>query len=62
MNIYQAIWDADQTGSGVRPVLAKPDEVYDEAHGYVKVVTRTERNGDLSILPEVVIPPHKAHL
>jgi hypothetical protein len=64
MNIYQAIWEADQTGSGVRPVLEKPGERLDEQQGYVKVVTETGLDddgdiGDTKVLPAAYIPPAK---
>ncbi|MBP0640020.1 hypothetical protein [Cupriavidus sp. AcVe19-6a] len=35
MNIYQEIWDADQSGNGVRSILATDDG--DRNKGYVKV-------------------------
>jgi poly(U)-specific endoribonuclease len=62
-DIYQEIWDADQTGSGVRPVfdthLLTDD---DRAAGYVKVNSRLndrQPNQDLRVLPEAEIPPAK---
>jgi poly(U)-specific endoribonuclease len=61
MNIYQAIWNADQTGSGIRPVLATSGDQLDESHGYVRVITRTESMRDPNILYDAVIPPHKAY-
>jgi len=55
MNIYQEIWDADQTGSGVKPILA--DGVAgDPDQGYVKVSPIATGEPDFKVLPEVVIP------
>ena len=62
-DIYQSIWDADQSGSGVRPVFDnQPVTDALRATGYVKVNSRlTERspNPDLRVLPEAVIPAAK---
>lgn len=58
MNIYQEIWDADQSGNGVRPILATEDG--DRSKGYVKVAnSRTLSEPETRVLPEVVIPPAK---
>ncbi|WP_454741783.1 hypothetical protein [Cupriavidus necator] len=58
MNIYQEIWDADQSGNGVRPILAT--EAGDRSQGYVKVAnSRTLSEPETRVLPEVVIPPAK---
>jgi hypothetical protein len=57
MNIYQQIWDADQSGSGIRPILA--GRTADEAHGYVVVAPEAEGDADTRLLPEVVIPASK---
>ena len=41
MNIYQAIWDADQAGSGVKPLLANAAATGDGQQGHIRVLTRT---------------------
>src|SRR5262245_54855879 len=62
-DIYQEIWNADQTGSGVRPVFDnQPLSDAVRAAGYVKVNSRLNENPanrDLRVLPEAVIPPAK---
>ena len=57
MNIYQQIWDADQSGSGIRPILA--GGAADADHGYVVVAPEAEGDADTRLLPEVVIPASK---
>ncbi len=57
MDIYQQIWDADQSGSGVRPILAS--ETGDPAQGYVKVAAVADGGPDFKVLTEVVIPEAK---
>jgi poly(U)-specific endoribonuclease len=58
MSIYQEIWNADQSGNGVRPILAS--QPGDTEAGYVKVaVQRTSGEPDTKVLPEVVIPTNK---
>lgn len=59
MNIYQAIWDADQAGSGIKPVLTTDKEAPDESQGYVRVLTTAPPESTARILPEAVIPKHK---
>lgn len=61
MNIYQAIWDADQAGSGIRPVLATATDPLDEQHGYIHVMTKTESLSDPNILYDAVIPARKQY-
>lgn len=57
-DIYQQIWDADQAGAGVRPIL--DTEAGDPATGFVKVSTDLDsRHADLRVLPEVEIPVGK---
>ncbi|MFK0206319.1 hypothetical protein [Agrobacterium sp. NPDC090283] len=60
MDIYQQIWDADQSGNGIKPILAGADAAPDT--GYVRV-TNTDGpgtpSGDLKVLSEVVIPNNK---
>ena len=57
MDIYQQIWDADQSGSGVKPIL---DSVTgDPAQGYVKVAASADGGPDFKVLTEVVIPESK---
>lgn len=57
MNIYQQIWDADQTGSGVKPIL--DSQTGDPARGYVKVAAVASGDKDFKVLPEVHIPESK---
>ena len=57
MNIYQQIWDADQTGSGVKPIL--DHQVGDTVQGYVKVAAVANGDKDFKVLPEVHIPESK---
>lgn len=60
MDIYQQIWDADQSGNGVKPILAGAEGSADT--GFVRVVNTDETAGpldDLKVLSEVVIPPGK---
>jgi hypothetical protein len=57
MSIYQEIWDADQSGSGVPAIL--PDAEGDPETGYVRVAAVATGGPDLRVLPEVVIPPAK---
>ncbi|SFB28568.1 lamin tail domain-containing protein [Azotobacter beijerinckii] len=58
MNIYQQIWDADQTGSGIKPILAGTGG--DPAHGYVKVSPEASGDANTKVLAEVVIPASKS--
>ncbi|WP_081160273.1 hypothetical protein [Ensifer aridi] len=60
MDIYQQIWDADQSGNGVKPILAGADEAPET--GYVRVVNTdgpATPSGELKVLSEVKIPEHK---
>jgi poly(U)-specific endoribonuclease len=57
MDIYQEIWDADQSGSGVKPIL--DSETGDPAQGYVKVAASANGGPDFKVLTEVVIPESK---
>jgi len=58
MNIYQEIWNADQSGNGVRPILAS--QAGDTENGYVKVAIKREAGEPhTKVLPEVVIPESK---
>ena len=56
MDIYQQIWNADQTGSGIPAIL--PDGKKDESIGYV-VVEEQGNTKDHVIFPEVKIPENK---
>lgn len=60
--IYQAIWDADQSGSGVKAIF--DDTAGDAASGFVKVAREALRlgpvNSDVKLLGDVVIPQNKA--
>jgi hypothetical protein len=59
-DIYQQIWDADQSGSGVKPMLDTANG--DPSTGYVKVNSNLDAaNRDLRVLTEVVIPESKRH-
>jgi poly(U)-specific endoribonuclease len=57
MNIYQQIWDADQTGSGIKPIL--DGQVGDLVQGYVKVAAKASGDPEFKVLPEVNIPDSK---
>ncbi len=60
-NIYQEIWDADQSESGITPVLDTTDTSA-LTQGFVKVNSQlNSENQNLRVLPEVVIPDHKKH-
>ncbi|MFM2421137.1 MAG: hypothetical protein RL385_5860 [Pseudomonadota bacterium] len=56
-NIYQDIWDADQSESGVKPVLqghaGNPED------GYVTVNNTGDLTENTRVIAEVVIPPKK---
>lgn len=58
MDIYQRIWDADQTGSGLRPILhgaAPPD-----GGGFVRVLSTSGQGApETRILSEVELPVGK---
>lgn len=59
MSIYQEIWDADQSGNGVRPILASQEG--EVSTGFVKVANSLlAASPQTTVLPEVFIPPHKA--
>ena len=54
-NIYQAIWDADQQGNGIKPLLSNTVDTPDS--GFVKVnVELDSSERDLKVLTEVKIP------
>lgn len=58
-DIYQQIWDADQSGSGVKPIL--DSETGDPDQGFVKVNSKLDvADRTLRVLPEVVIPERKS--
>jgi len=57
MDIYQEIWNADQTGSGIKPILDSQDG--DPETGYVKVAAVATGESDFKVLPEVRIPESK---
>jgi poly(U)-specific endoribonuclease len=57
MDIYQAIWNADQTGSGIKPIL--DSQTGDPAQGYVKVAAIADGAPDFKVMPEVKIPAAK---
>ena len=57
-NIFQQIWDADQSGAGVKPIL--DTDSGDRTVGFVKVNSNLNApDTDLRVLPEVVIPDTK---
>ena len=55
--IYQRIWDADQSASGIPAIAA--GEAGDPARGFVKVDERGGRDPQHRLLAEVHIPAHK---
>lgn len=57
MDIYQQIWDADQAGNGIKPILDGTPG--DADHGYVSVVSSSAGGQDIKLLSSVVIPPRK---
>jgi hypothetical protein len=57
MDIYQQIWDADQTGSGVKPIIDGQDG--EPELGYVKVVAAAKGESEFKVLSEVNIPSSK---
>lgn len=59
MDIYQRIWDADQTGSGVQPLL--PGNETDQSRGHVRVIAASQGDdAEHKVLTEVAIPPAKS--
>ncbi len=59
-DIFQQIWDADQSDAGVQPMLDTGDG--DPTVGFVKVNTNLNAaDKDLRVLPEAVIPDSKRH-
>lgn len=56
MNIYQAIWDADMEGNGLRPISTNAKK--DKSRGYV-VVDTGSCHPEHHILKEVYIPEQK---
>ena len=60
IDIYQQIWDADQGSSGIQPIL--DTMTGNPATGFVKVNSNlNERDRDLRVLTEAVIPDSKKH-
>ncbi|WFU92165.1 hypothetical protein QA644_33770 (plasmid) [Rhizobium sp. CC1099] len=60
MDIYQQIWDADQSGNGVKAILAGAGDAPET--GYVRVDNTDSLEsppGDLKVLSEVRIPDNK---
>lgn len=47
MDIYQQIWDADQSGNGVKPILAGAGDAPET--GYVRVVNTDDPGTSLVI-------------
>ena len=59
-DIYQQIWDADQSGAGIKPML--DTDTGDPSVGFVKVNSRlTAADRELRVLTEAVIPDAKRH-
>ncbi len=59
-NIYQLIWNADQSGAGVKPIL--DNQTGNPDSGFVKVNSNLDSGSpDLRVLPEVIIPESKQH-
>ncbi len=59
MTIYQKIWDEDQSGNGIKPVLNVSEG--DPQHGFVVVNEQPVRDQKLKLFTEIVIPDHKLH-
>ncbi len=60
VDIYQQIWDADQSGSGVTPIL--DTENSDQLSGFVKVNSNLKvENRELRVLTDALIPESKRH-
>ena len=58
MDIYQRIWNADQTESGITPILDSEDG--DASVGFVKVNSNLDAQDiSLRVMPEAVIPDSK---
>lgn len=57
MDIYQQIWDADQAGNGVQPLL--PGQTGDAARGYVIVNNTGQATKDTRVIDKVEIPKSK---
>ncbi|MCC5669338.1 hypothetical protein LC653_37270 [Nostoc sp. CHAB 5784] len=57
MDIYQQIWDADQTCSGVKAIIDGQDG--EPEQGYVKVVAAARGESEFKVLSEVNIPESK---
>ena len=57
--VYQDVWDADQSLNGIPPIL--PSGIRDEKIGFVVVQEPENGDGDesLNIFPEVVVPQAK---
>ena len=59
-DIYQRIWDADQSENGVKPILS--NESRNEDEGYIVVNNSVQDNDpDFKLLSEVKIPDSKYH-
>lgn len=56
-NIYQSVWDADQSANGIPAIAA--DQAGDPARGFVKVDERAARDPQHRLFAEVHIPAHK---
>jgi poly(U)-specific endoribonuclease len=61
-NIFQQIWDADQSDAGVKPILDTHTETSDSAVGFVKVNSQlSATDSSLRVLPDADIPEAKSH-
>ena len=59
-DIYQQIWDADQSGAGIKPILDTDEG--NPAIGFVKVNSNLNlEDRELQVLTEAVIPTSKRH-
>lgn len=56
-DIYQRVWDADQSANGIPAIAA--DEAEDPGRGFVKVDERAGRDPHHRLFAEVQIPAHK---
>ncbi len=57
MDIYQKIWNADQEGNGIKPVLKESQG--SEEQGYVVVNEQPTKDESLKLFTKLVIPDSK---
>jgi len=56
-NIYQEIWDADQSGNGLEPLVA--GAVGNEQRGFVRLGAASSADADFKVLADVSLPAPK---